>query len=341
VSVRGDTGFFYRLRWTLGAWLLYRVGCHIPLPGLDPAALSQFASVADAAFERVSIFALGVIPLFTVRMLIELGKTLAPGFARWEAADARHALLLRHLGFGAALLLAGAQALAIADQLERVTGLVATPGVEFRLGVVASLVGATAFLSWLADRMMACGLGDGFLLLLVAPALADLPWRMLAMVDLWREGGLPAGAAALAAVFPLVSVALLVAARGAGEAFRDIWTPMLGTVLAGYAMLPAALLIDRSLTAIVLPRYGLGGAVHLVALIVLMALLAWRRDGLRGDSAGGPARALAAVWIIVCAGAELITGVAGLPATAGGVWLIVIVVAALSWRDAAVAGKAA
>lgn len=334
MRARGDTWFFSRLRWTLGAFLIYRIGCHIPLPGLSPEAALQFASVADAAFERVSIFALGVIPLFTIRMLIELAKTLSPALERWEGADPAHARLLRHLGFGAALLLAAAQAAAIAGQLEGVRGLVSEPGAGFRIGVVASLVGATAFLSWLADRMTARGLGDGFLLLLVAPALADLPWRIYSVFELWRQGGIGPGAMALAAAFLLVCVALLAAAsRGANAASRDVWTPLLATVLAGYAMLPAALLIDHSITAIVLPRYGLGGAVHLPVLIALIALIAWRRERLPTAGAAGSVRSLAAVWIIVCAGAELLTGAADFPYPVGGVWLIVIVAAARSWRE--------
>ena len=144
-------GSFDRFRLTLGVLVLYRLGCFIPVPGLNPDAVARLGAGSGLALERVSIMALGLVPPLTVWVLFELVKTFFPSLARWQAADKRHAALLSRMLLGCALLDAVFQGMAIATAMENLNGLVAEPGGSFRMEAAASLVAAVAALvEWLA-----------------------------------------------------------------------------------------------------------------------------------------------------------------------------------------------
>ena len=123
VSVDGRTRheLTRRLLITAAALLAYRVGSHIPLPGLEPRVLAQI----DAnGIEHVSILALGVVPFVSALILFELAKVLAPQLRRWEQSTSANKITLDWMVLILALLVAAAQATGVAMALEGVSGLV-------------------------------------------------------------------------------------------------------------------------------------------------------------------------------------------------------------------------
>ncbi len=182
-GVRDRTGFARSLAVTAAALVVYRLGMHIPLPGFTAKALSQ---VNGATLERISILALGITPFVTILILAELLKVVAPNVRRWEQAEAHNRVKLNRIVVGLSLLAAAAQASGLALALEDVTHLVEEPGTPFRLTCIATLVGGTAIVIWLADLITRRGLGSGAWLLLVTPWLADLLPRAAALAA-WQN----------------------------------------------------------------------------------------------------------------------------------------------------------
>jgi hypothetical protein len=198
-----------RLGITALALLIYRFGCHLPVPGLNPQLLPAIANS-----ERCSIFALGVTPLFRALALAELLKILVPSVRRWEQAEVRNHYEFNKMVLVLALAVAVWQARDLAFRLEKVhlaTGyLVPQPGPMFQIPYVVIVVAATAFLSWLADQMTRRGIGSGFWLLLIAPGFVDAPtWLARHVQELGELSMLQISAII---TFPVLAAALLAGA---------------------------------------------------------------------------------------------------------------------------------
>jgi hypothetical protein len=170
-GVRDSAEFTRRLGITLALLIVYRLGTFVPLPGIAPEALARLGGVA----ERISIFALSITPYVTILILAELLKVVAPGVRRWERASERNRTKLNRILVGLSLLAAAAQASGLSLALEDVKGLVSEPGTSFRLICIATLVGATAIVIWLADQITRHGLGSGVWVLLATGWLALIP----------------------------------------------------------------------------------------------------------------------------------------------------------------------
>ena len=185
---RGD--FARRLAVTAAALIVYRLGAHIPLPGLDPHALSCSTgptarpSSASRSWRSAStrLSAFSSWPSWRSSLFRRCGA----GNTRMRAIATRLNRWLVLLAIGAAVV----QAHGYARALEGVTQLVTEPGVAFRIACVATLVAGTAFVIWLADLITRHGLGSGVWLLFVVPALADLPDRVGALAGLLAEGSI-------------------------------------------------------------------------------------------------------------------------------------------------------
>src|SRR5262249_24343637 len=139
-----------RIAVTLGVLAIYRLGCYLPMPGVDPAWLARFQGAAWATAERSSIFALGVTPIISALMLLEVARLLSSRFNAWAGASPANPRRVDRSVVAGSLLLAAGQAIGIAINLEQMSNVVAQPGLEFRLGLVATMVGSTALLAWLA-----------------------------------------------------------------------------------------------------------------------------------------------------------------------------------------------
>jgi preprotein translocase subunit SecY len=200
-----------RLLVTIGVFCIYRLGCHIPLPGLDPNALGRLGPSSTLTPEHVSIFALGVIPIFWALALTEIAKLIVPPFGRWAVAERYNARRLNRIVRYIALVLAAFQALGSAGGLMQISGFVLDPDWTFRFVTVITLVAATALLGWLGDQITLHGFGNGFWLLLIAPSLMRLPEAVIYSAELLQVEDVSPSALAVAIGFIVVAVAVLVA----------------------------------------------------------------------------------------------------------------------------------
>lgn len=327
---------------TAAALFVYQFGSRLPLYGIDPKALSGLLSAGGLGLERLSLFTLGVIPLYSSLLLVELARLLAPWFGRWAAANPQS--LVRGAR-GLALGFAAFQAMGIATALEQAARVVPEPGLLFRFVTVASIVTAVGFTMWLADEVTRRGLGSGFWVMLCVPLLAGLPKTIATGSELQRMGMLSPSSWLAAAVYLALGTAAIVKLdRARLPALPDlrltsVWSPILAyTVLGWFTGLVYA--IHNGGTSD--PRalwYGPGQPIYLAllaGLVVLFAILRLVRtepaaDGLARDHVirlgviGGGMQAA-----IVVAG-ELMQQVA--PIAINGMWLIILVTLMLRVRD--------
>jgi preprotein translocase subunit SecY len=226
-----------RLLFTAGALLVYRLGCQIPLPGLDPDTVARLNGVLTG--ERVSIFALGVTPFLSALIVLELIKLLIPPFGRWETRQPGNARRLGLFAYFAGLVMAGFQARGVANALGGIPGLFKEPGWETVIAI--TLVAGTALLGWLAERITALGLGNGFWLLVITPTLVNLPRAATGSIDLVQRGAVMPEMLAVAIAFLAIGTALAVTAaqadmtshehRMSGAVFVGVWPPLFASYI--------------------------------------------------------------------------------------------------------------
>lgn len=151
------------------------------MAGIDQTVLTDVyrGSGSALAIERIPVFALGVTPLISALLLVEVARLLSERFNDWVDAAPTNARRVNGYALIGALLIAAVQANSIANGLEAVDNVIAEPGLQFRLTVVVTLVASTALLAWLATFISANGLGSGIWVLLLVPHLASLPGSAL------------------------------------------------------------------------------------------------------------------------------------------------------------------
>jgi preprotein translocase subunit SecY len=344
-AIKGRDAFVGRLAVTAALLFLYRLGCHIPLPGLEPTALPALFSSTGLAGERISIFAFGIWPLISIMILVEIAKTLFPGLRRWELEDARNARRLAGIVVALALVLAAVQGLGYAGALEQVTRLVEAPGASFRVACAATLVAGLALLIGMARAIDANGLGSGVWLLFLAPTLAELPARIVGLYGLYAEGSLSPLNMALCLVFTVLAMAALVSlilADPTREAVGAacVWSLLMASVVAPWLLMVGGLIVtgaDLETTAALMSP---GTAIHfgLLALLIGVAVNLYARSVRR---AGRPlpwaAAPIAGVLILIALAPELLWSLLGLPLVPlKGVQLVVATVVAarilLDWN---------
>jgi preprotein translocase subunit SecY len=309
-----------RLLFTAGALLIYRLGCQIPVPGLNTEAL---LSLKGLSLETVSIFALGVTPFLSALLVFEFIKLIVPPLSRWETAQPENARRLSRYVYFAALVMAGLQARGVASALIEISGLVDGP--EWEIPIAITLVAGTMLLGWFGDRITARGLGNGFWLLVITPTLVNLPAAAAGALELGRMGSVSESTLAAAGLFLAVATALVVVtavtgratteSRVSGADFSSVWPPLLATYI-------ASLVVALFLQA--------GGAVHLSLIAVLIAAFTWLQSLGTTEQASRPIWTVAAVQILICAGGEWLTHQMALPFAISGSWLIVVVTAMMS-----------
>jgi preprotein translocase subunit SecY len=198
-----------RVGFTIGALLVFRLGTYIPVPGIDSAALAQLFDVfAGGGVRRIAIFALGIIPLLTAAIIVQLLTIVIPplkALKRHEAGRSRIDLCTRIF----AIVLAAFQAYGIAVALEGVGGIVAGPGTLFRLSTVLTMTGGVVFLMWLSDQITARGIGNGIALIFALGIVLDLPSAIAGTLELGRQGLLSPNAI-LGLIVVLVALAMLI-----------------------------------------------------------------------------------------------------------------------------------
>ena len=188
-----------RLFFLLGALVVYRIGTFIPAPGIDPVALARFfeqqkGTILDifnmfsgGALQRLSIFALGVMPYISASIIIQMMAVVVPYFAaiKKEGESGRRKLT-QYTRYGTVLLAAvqGASA-SIAFQNQ---GVVVNPGPQFVFVATITLIAGTMFLMWLGEQITERGLGNGISMIILAGIVAGLPAAIGGTLELVRTG---------------------------------------------------------------------------------------------------------------------------------------------------------
>ncbi|WP_138379518.1 preprotein translocase subunit SecY [Luteithermobacter gelatinilyticus] len=200
-----------RIWFTLGALIIYRLGTYVPLPGIDPVALSQMFTqnqsgilgmldlFAGGALQRMSIFALNIMPYISASIIMQLMTSISPTLgALKKEGQAGRRKINQYTRYGTVLLTA-VQGYAIAVGLEN--SIAIDPGLFFRATTVITLVGGTLLLMWLGEQITARGVGNGISLIIFAGIVAQLPSAIAGTLDMSSRGLLGG---------PLVIVGLIV-----------------------------------------------------------------------------------------------------------------------------------
>jgi preprotein translocase subunit SecY len=191
-----------RLVFLLLALVVYRVGAHIPVPGIDSAQLAQFFKgqqggilgmfnmFSGGALSRFTIFALGIMPYISASIIMQLLSYVLPSFEQLkkegEAGKRKITQYTRYGTLGLALF----QSMGIAIALESSAGLVISPGFGFRVTAIVTLTAGTMFLMWLGEQITERGLGNGISILIFGGIAAGLPNAIGGLLELVRTGAM-------------------------------------------------------------------------------------------------------------------------------------------------------
>jgi preprotein translocase subunit SecY len=191
-----------RLIFLLLALVVYRVGAHIPVPGIDPAQLQQFFKgqeggilnlinmFSGGALSRFTIFALGIMPYISASIIMQLLAYVVPAFEQMKKeGESGRRKITKYTRYGT-LGLALFQTMSIALALESSPGMVLVPGFGFRVTTVVSLTAGTMFLMWLGEQITERGLGNGISILIFAGIAAGLPNAVGGLLELVRTGAM-------------------------------------------------------------------------------------------------------------------------------------------------------
>ena len=191
-----------RLVFLLLALVVYRLGTHIPVPGIDPNQLQQlfkgqqggilslFNMFSGGALSRFSIFALGIMPYISASIIMQLMSYVVPSMeALKKEGEAGRRKITQYTRYGT-LGLALFQSLGIAVALESSAGLVNVPGMGFRITAMVSLTAGTMFLMWLGEQITERGLGNGISIIIFAGIAAGLPNSIGGLLELVRTGAM-------------------------------------------------------------------------------------------------------------------------------------------------------
>ena len=210
-----------RLWFTLGALVLFRFLSFVPIPGIDPRAMSAlyetqsggvldfFNTFSGGALERMSIIALGIMPYITASIVVQLGAALYPSLQALKKEGETGRKKLNQYTRYLTVLLTTVQGYFIAVGLEGLgasqgIAAVVEPGMMFRVAATISLVGGTLFLMWIGEQITSRGIGNGVSLIIMAGIVAGLPQVIGQLLEGGRSGALDP--------LVIVSVMLLAAA---------------------------------------------------------------------------------------------------------------------------------
>lgn len=216
-----------RLWFLLGALVVFRLGAHIPVPGIDPTQLAllfkqnqdgilgMFNMFSGGALSRFTVFALGIMPYISASIIMQLMSVVSTQMAALKKeGEAGRRKITQYTRYGT-LVLAIIQGLAIAFALESQAGLVLDPGFAFRFTTVVSLLTGTMFLMWLGEQITERGLGNGISIIIFAGIVAGLPSALSGLFELVRTGSMHAGIAMLICVIAaLVTYFVVFVERG-------------------------------------------------------------------------------------------------------------------------------
>ena len=218
ISKNGNYGDLRRrLVFLLLALVVYRVGAHIPVPGIDPTQLQQlfngqqggilslFNMFSGGALSRFTVFALGIMPYISASIIMQLMAYVVPTLEQLKKeGESGRRKITQYTRYGT-LGLALFQSMGIALALESSAGLVMSPGVGFRVTAMVTLTAGTMFLMWLGEQITERGLGNGISILIFGGIAAGLPGSIGGLLELVRTGAM----SVLVAIFIVIVVGLV------------------------------------------------------------------------------------------------------------------------------------
>jgi preprotein translocase subunit SecY len=191
-----------RIVFLLLALVVYRIGTHVPVPGIDPTQMAElFKSqgggilnlinmFSGGALSRFSVFALGIMPYISASIIIQLMTYVVPSLeALKKEGEAGKRKITQYTRYST-LVLAIFQAGSIAAALQQSPGLVLNPGAGFVFTAMVSLVAGTMFLMWLGEQITERGLGNGISIIIFAGIVAGLPSALGGLFELVRTGAM-------------------------------------------------------------------------------------------------------------------------------------------------------
>jgi preprotein translocase subunit SecY len=193
-----------RLLFVLGALLVYRLGTYIPVPGIDPliwkeiysqkggGILDMFNMFAGGALQRMTIFALGIMPYISASIIMQLATSMSKKLEAMKKEGEAGRMKINQYTRYFTVILAAVQAYGLAVGLESMQSsagsAVIDPGMFFRLSTVITIVGGTVFLMWLGEQITQRGVGNGISLIIFAGIVAPLPGAVAQVLELGRQG---------------------------------------------------------------------------------------------------------------------------------------------------------
>ena len=216
-----------RLWFTVWALIVFRLGTFIPLPGIDPHILSDifarnangilgmFNMFAGGALERMTIFALNIMPYISASIILQLGQSVVPSLAALKKDGEAGHRKITHYTKMLTVLITIIQGYGIAVGLEGMTGsagvsAVVNPGFVFKFTTIVSLVGGTMFIVWLGDQITSRGVGNGSSLIITVGIIANIPGALAQTFELGRVGSMPLSVMAMLLVMVLGLIYVIV-----------------------------------------------------------------------------------------------------------------------------------
>lgn len=191
-----------RLFFLLGALIVYRIGAHIPVPGINPQVLSElfgnqqggilgmFNMFSGGALRRFTIFALGIMPYISSSIIMQLMTHASPHLeALKKEGEVGRRKITQYTRYGT-VVLALFQGIGIAVAVESQPNLVLNPGLMFRFVTVTTLLTGTMFLMWLGEQITERGLGNGISIIIFCGIAAGLPSAIVGMLELVKNGAM-------------------------------------------------------------------------------------------------------------------------------------------------------
>jgi preprotein translocase subunit SecY len=194
-----------RILWTLAFLAIYRIGVHIPTPGINGDALASFFAqqkgtifglidmFSGGALERLSVFALGIMPYISASIILQLLTVVIPYLAQLQKeGEMGRKKIVQYTRYGT-VVLSMIQGFGIAVGLEKMAGaagemVVIVPGWSFRIMTVITLTAGTAFIMWLGEQITERGIGNGISLIIFAGIVARMPNAVASTYELFRVG---------------------------------------------------------------------------------------------------------------------------------------------------------
>ena len=216
-----------RLWFTILALIVFRLGTYIPLPGINPQVLADmfsrnqngilgmFNMFSGGALERMTIFALNIMPYISASIILQLGQSVIPSLmALKKEGEAGHRKIVHYTKI-LTVFITIIQGYGIAVGLESVSGANGSSAVMidsfvFRFSTIGSLLGGTMFIVWLGDQITERGVGNGSSLIITVGIIANIPNAMAQTFELGRAGQMSLFTIAMLLIMALALIYLIV-----------------------------------------------------------------------------------------------------------------------------------